>query len=63
MEDLKTYLQWCPILELESGMKIVDDDGSKALAAENKTDALLSKREAYEYFYRNTMVGMSQKKR
>lgn len=44
-------------------MKIVDDDGSNALAAENKTDALLSKSEAYEYFYRNTMVGMSQKKR
>lgn len=47
---LLTYNEWRPILESQLDCKICDDDGVKRLHSEGKTNNLMCKEEAYEYF-------------
>lgn len=54
--ELKTYKDWVNILEMETDTKIINDDGKRLLAKENKLNTLLSKEEAFNYFCINTIM-------
>lgn len=54
-DELKTYSEWCPILEKENSMKILDDDGGRQLERENKLNNKITKQEAFNYFIINTV--------
>ena len=58
MECLKTYKDWSSELEQERGVKIIDDDGARALASEGRVDELITKQEAEKYFVRCTISGL-----
>ena len=47
---LMTYKEWCPILEQENNMKILDDDGYNQLKRDKKTEDKLTRQEASNYF-------------
>lgn len=55
MEELKIYKEWLPILESENGVKIIDDDGGRALSSEGRLDTPITKAEATNYFLRCTV--------
>ena len=57
-ENLKTYKDWSSELEQERGVKIIDDDGARALASEGRLDELITKQEAEKYFVRCTISGL-----
>lgn len=53
--NLFTYKEWCPILEKENNMRIIDDDGATQVRRDRKTDTKLTKQEAFQYFIMNTV--------
>ena len=50
-----TYKEWCPILEVENNIKIIDDDGYRHVKRDNKLNTKLTKQEALNYFYMCTV--------
>ena len=52
---LMTYEEWCPILEIENNIKIIDDDGYRHVKRDNKLNTKLTKQEALDYFYMCTV--------
>ena len=57
MDELKTYKEWCPQLEEEWDMHIVDDDGALQLNRQGRLNAPMSKTEASSYFMQCTVEG------
>ena len=49
------YKEWCPILEIENNIKIIDDDGYRHVKRDNKLNTKLTKQEALDYFYMCTV--------
>lgn len=56
-EEKKTYLEWCHIFQEINGVVIVDNDGGRSVESDGKTDKLLTRKEAWNYFVNNTLMG------
>ena len=56
-EEKKTYSEWIPIFEEINEVKVFDDDGGISVERDGKSNELLTRREAWNYFIINTVEG------
>lgn len=61
MEEMKKYSEWRPIFEKLNDVRVLDDDGGMQVERDGKTDSLMSRKEAWNYFLHNTISGITTK--